>query len=102
MNIGGLTAGIGGLGNAAAGAASQAGAGSSSNAASDAFSGLLNSLTGAQQAADRGVTDIATGSDKDLHEAVMSVQMESLTFDLAVQIRNRLVDTYQEMFRMSV
>lgn len=102
MNISGLPPGIGGIGNAAAGAASQAGAGSSSNAASDAFGGLLNSLTGAQNAADRGVADIATGGDKDLHDAVLSVQMESLTFDLAVQIRNRLVDTYQEMFRMSV
>ncbi len=102
MNIGGLPAGIGGLGTTAAGAASHTGAGSSSNAASDAFGGLLNSLTGAQNAADRGVTDIATGGDKDLHDAVLSVQMESLTFDLAVQIRNRLVDTYQEMFRMSV
>ncbi len=38
----------------------------------------------------------------DLHDAVLAAELESLSFDLAVQIRNRLVDAYQEIFRMSV
>ena len=46
--------------------------------------------------------DIATGGEKDLHDVVMSVEMESLAFDLAVQIRNRLVEAYSEVFRMQV
>jgi len=64
--------------------------------------GLLASLTNAQQSADSAMVDVATGSDGDMHNAVLSVELESLQFDLAVQIRNRLVDAYQEMFRMSV
>ena len=98
MQISGLPGALNGLGSAT----TRAGAASSSEQASDAFGGLLASLTGAQQSADRAVADVAIGSDRDLHDAVLSVQMESLAFDLAVQIRNRLVDAYQEMFRMSV
>jgi flagellar hook-basal body complex protein FliE len=100
MSISGIPGGIGGI---SAGAAhTPVGAGANSREANDAFGGLLASLTGAQQAADKAVGDIAVGGEHDLHDAVLSVQMESLTFDLAVQIRNRLVDAYQEMFRMSV
>lgn len=100
MSISGIPGALGGI---SAGASHGAvGAGANSREASDAFGGLLASLTGAQQAADKAVGGIAVGGEQDLHDAVLSVQMESLTFDLAVQIRNRLVDAYQEMFRMSV
>ena len=102
MNIGGLPGALNGLTSGTT-IPAQAGAGSGgTQQASDAFGGILNSLTGAQDAADKAVTNVALGSDQDLHDAVLSVQMESLSFDLAVQVRNRLVDAYQETFRMSV
>ena len=44
------------------------------------------------RSADKAMTDVALGSDRDLHDAVLSVQMESLTFDLAVQVRNRRME----------
>ena len=100
MNISGLPGALGGL--ASAGAPAVTGPQGGAQQASDAFGGLLASLTGTQQTADRAVADVAIGADGDLHNAVLSVELESLTFDLAVQIRNRLVDAYQEMFRMSV
>ena len=99
MNISGLPGALGGLTSAATPPATGQG---SAQQASDAFGGLLASLTGAQRAADNAVAGVAVGADGDLHNAVLSVEMESLTFDLAVQIRNRLVDAYQELFRMSV
>lgn len=99
MNIGGLPGALGGLG--AAGAPAVGGQQRGEDTGSG-FGGLLASLTGAQQSADNAMVDVATGSDGDMHNAVLAVEMESLQFDLAVQIRNRLVDAYQEMFRMSV
>jgi len=52
--------------------------------------------------ADDAVTRLATGQDNDLHDVMLSVESEGLAFDLAVQIRNRLVDAYSEIFRMQV
>ena len=104
MDISSISGGPGGLGSIGRGAGalgSSQGAGGAEQSG-DVFGGLLASLTGAQQTADKAMADVALGSDRDLADAVLSVQMESLQFDLAVQVRNRLVDTYQELFRMAV
>jgi flagellar hook-basal body complex protein FliE len=66
------------------------------------FSSILDSLNDAAGMADQAVTDVAVGGDADLHDVTLAVEMESLAFDLAVQIRNRLVDAYTEVFRMQI
>ena len=48
------------------------------------------------------MVDLAVGGEQDLHDIVLAVEMESIAFELAVQIRNRLVDAYSEIFRMSI
>lgn len=70
--------------------------------AGPSFASLLESLGTASDKADRGVEDLATGQEKDLHDVVLGVEMESMSFELAVQIRNHLVDGWNEIFRMSV
>ncbi|GMU41543.1 MAG: hypothetical protein AMXMBFR23_24090 [Chloroflexota bacterium] len=84
----GASGGVGGVGAAKEGG--------------NAFSDLLASLGTASAEADRAVADMAVGGDRELHDAVLSVEMESVAFDLAVQIRNRLVEAYSEIFRMQV
>jgi flagellar hook-basal body complex protein FliE len=84
-----------GIGPATSGAAKPAeGAGG--------FSQILASLSGSSANADDAVSKLATGQDNDLHDVMLSVESEGLAFDLAVQIRNRLVDAYSEIFRMQV
>lgn len=66
------------------------------------FANLLESLSGASGKADNAVQGLATGDEKDLHDVVLAVEMESMSFELAVQLRNHLVDAWNEVFRMSV
>lgn len=66
------------------------------------FQQMLAGLTGASNDADAAVADLATGGERDLHDVVLAVELESLSFDLAVQIRNRLLEAYSEVFRMQV
>lgn len=66
------------------------------------FANLLESLGGVAGKADGAVQDLATGEERDLHDVVLAVEMESMSFELAVQLRNHLVDAWNEVFRMSV
>lgn len=84
-------------GGAAAGGVTRAGEGSAGG-----FAQILSGLSGASATADGAVSRLAAGQDNDLHDVMLSVESEGLAFDLAVQIRNRLVDAYSEIFRMQV
>ena|SRR5579862_2292509 len=86
-------------------AADPTAAGSSPTDATD-FPGLLKNLlgqlNGLAQNADATAAKAATGQDVDLHQLMMSMETAGLGFDLAVQVRNRLVEAYQEVTRMQV
>ena len=94
--------GLGGI-SPSSGIASAAGAPTNPGAdTGNAFGDMLDALSGVSSEADAAVADLAVGGERDLHDVVLSVEMESMAFDLAVQIRNRLVEAYSEVFRMQV
>jgi flagellar hook-basal body complex protein FliE len=61
--------------------------------------GALGQL-GAQ--ADASSLSLAKGEPIDLHEVMLNTEQASLGFSMALQVRNKLVDAYQEVMRMSV
>jgi len=63
--------------------------------------GAVGSLLAAQADADRQAARVAMGGGG-LHEAVLAAEKADLSLRLAVRVRNRFVDAYQEVMRMSV
>lgn len=105
MAIGGIGPNLSALGlggTHATGGATTSPATRAGEAASGGFAQILSGLNDTSSTADDAVTRLATGQDNDLHDVMLSVESEGLAFDLAVQIRNRLVDAYSEIFRMQV
>ncbi len=101
-NVGGAGFGPGGIG-AGGNIGTVAGAPQDPGAASgNSFQQMLDALSGTSADADGAIADLAMGGERDLHDVVLSVEMEAMAFDLAVQIRNRLVEAYSEVFRMQV
>lgn len=74
--------------------------------AASAFSSLLNDAVGnidkLQKAADGNVQKLATGQPVDLHDVTISMEQASLSFQLGMQVRNKLIEAYQEVMRMQV
>ena len=61
--------------------------------------GALNQL-GSQ--ADASSLALAKGNPIDIHEVMLNAEQASLGFSMAVHVRNKLVDAYSEVMRMSV
>jgi flagellar hook-basal body complex protein FliE len=76
--------------------------GAAAGTGGSAFGDMLAGLTQQSSTADNAVANLAVGGNMDLHDVTLAAEMESMSFDLAVEIRNKLVDAYTEIFRMSV
>lgn len=111
----GAAAGIASSTAAAASASTPAIAGASPTmggtiAASDASSGsfsqvlenAVQEVNGTMQAADAAKTSLLTGETSNVHQAMIAVQEANVAFSLMVEVRNKLVDSYQELMRMQV
>ena len=54
------------------------------------------------QAADAEKTKVLTGETNNLHQAVIAMQEAGVAFSLMVEVRNKLVESYQELMRIQV
>ena len=53
-----------------------------------------------QVAADESVKQLVTGQTDDVQQVVMAVSQADLSFQLFMEIRNKLIDNYNELMRM--
>lgn len=62
----------------------------------------LANVEAAQQDAALAAQRLATGEIKDVAEVTIASEKASLALQLTVQVRNKVLDAYQEMMRMPV
>jgi flagellar hook-basal body complex protein FliE len=89
---------LAGIGRSASGAGAQSTAGGFGDLIGDA----LQQLNQVQTEANSAMTDVAAGRSTDLHTALVTVEEASLALQLALQVRNKMVESYQEVMRMQV
>jgi flagellar hook-basal body complex protein FliE len=72
----------------------------------DAFAGVLqdamHKVNEFQQTAGQSVESFLSGETTDLHQTIMAGQKAELAFELFMQVRNKVVQAYQEVMRMQV
>lgn len=61
--------------------------------------GDVNSLQGQ---ADKLAVNLASGDVEDVHKAMMAMQKAKLALDFTIQVRNKVIEAYQEIMRMQV
>jgi flagellar hook-basal body complex protein FliE len=52
--------------------------------------------------AEGSLTQLATGQTGNLHEVMLDLEKARLSFQLAVQVRNKLLEGYQDIMRMQI
>jgi len=55
-----------------------------------------------QHEADGAIQSLATGGTATLHDTMLAIQKAELSFKLMMQVRNKIVEAYQEVLRMQV
>jgi len=64
--------------------------------------GLVSMVDGKQAQADALTNNVLLGQTGQLHQSVIAMQEASVSLSLMVQVRNKLVESYQELMRMQV
>ena len=72
----------------------------------DSFGAVLaeamQDLNSQFQAADQDASRLAAGEPVDIHQVMIGMEKANLSFSLALQVRNKLLEAYQEIMRMNV
>lgn len=60
----------------------------------------LESVNRLQKAADGEIEALAAGRNGDLHRTMIALEKADISFQLLMQVRNKIVAAYQEIMRM--
>lgn len=75
-------------------------------AAPSSFGGLLGKLVGEvsakQSDAASAVRSMLAGDQVPLHHAMIAMEEANVSFQLMVEVRNKLLESYQELMRMQI
>jgi len=73
-----------------------------SNSFSSLLGKMVSEVNAQQQTASQTVNALQSGANVPLHQAVISMEEASVSFQLMAEVRNKLLESYQEIMRMQM
>lgn len=61
---------------------------------------LVREVNGLQKDADRSIEGLISGETTNIHDVTTRMTEASIAFDLMMEVRNKLLDAYQQVVRM--
>ncbi len=68
----------------------------------DVLKGMLSETNKLQTDAAEIAQKFATGEIDDIHDVMIAAEKAGVAFELVMEIRNKLIESYQELMRMQV
>ena len=68
----------------------------------DMLGRLVGEVSAKQAAANDTVRALLSGQSLPIHQAMIAMEEASLSFHLMVEVRNKLLESYQELMRMQI
>lgn len=62
----------------------------------------ISKVDGAQEEAGQQISAFVAGEQENVHEVMIAMNQANLSFQLMTEVRNRVLETYQELMRMQV
>ena len=81
-----------------------AGAGTEKNATGfgEVLKDAISTVNELQKQSDQEIQKLMAGESQDLHTTVIAMQKADLSFQMMMQVRNKIVQAYQEIMRTQV
>jgi flagellar hook-basal body complex protein FliE len=76
--------------------------GGAGNPFGDMLGQLVNEVNAKSAIANQATTGLLSGQNVSLHQTMIAMQEASVSFQLMVEVRNKLLDSYQELMRMQI
>ena len=64
--------------------------------------GFLKDVNHLQADAGKQVEKLLTGEIKDVHDVMIAVEKAGTSFELMMELRNKMIDAYREVMRMQI
>lgn len=68
----------------------------------DFLGDAIQSVDSSMKTSEAKVQDYVSGKTDNMHDVMISMQQSQLSFQMMVEVRNKLIETYQELSRMSI
>ena len=62
----------------------------------------LSDVNRVQMQADQAIQELAAGNRKDIHQTMIALEKAEISFQLMMQVRNKIMAAYEEIMRMQV
>jgi flagellar hook-basal body complex protein FliE len=72
------------------------------NSFGDLLGKMVKEVNASQNHASETVSALQSGGNVSLHQAVIAMEEASVSFQLMVEVRNKMLESYQELMRMQM
>lgn len=62
----------------------------------------MNQTNSLQLEADQAISELSTGKTQNLHETMIAIEKADVSFQLMMQVRNKILSAYEEISRMQI
>jgi flagellar hook-basal body complex protein FliE len=62
----------------------------------------INQVNRLQVEADSNINDLAAGKQTDIHRTMIAMEKASISFELLMQIRNKVISAYDSIMRLPI
>jgi flagellar hook-basal body complex protein FliE len=102
MNIGSLPGLSAGSISELASVASRPTTGDGGSSFAATIAKVIDESQGMQKRMDQDINDLVTGKADSVHQVVLNVAEADLMFRMLMEVRDRLISSYQEVMRMQI
>lgn len=68
----------------------------------DTLSGFIDNVNNLQNSANTAMDKMATGQTADVNDVMVAMEKAKVSFDMLLQIRNKMLDAYKQIMQMQM